>query len=72
MLAPVSPGEEDAGASEDQSMECENQGESEEDHVAVQAIKCMTRPSKEDVEEHMINHIPFMPWCPHCVRGAAR
>ena len=30
------------------------------------------RPSKREIEEHMVTHIPFRSWCPHCVRGKAR
>ena len=30
------------------------------------------RPSKKEVEEHMMTHIPYRSWCPHCVRGKAR
>ena len=30
------------------------------------------RPSKNDIEEHMMTHIPFRSWCPHCVRGKAK
>ena len=28
-------------------------------------------PSKEEVDEHMLTHLPFRSWCPHCVRGRA-
>ena len=27
------------------------------------------RPSTKEVEEHMVTHMPFRSWCPHCVRG---
>ena len=27
------------------------------------------QPSKEEVEQHMVTHLPFRDWCPHCVRG---
>ena len=30
------------------------------------------KPSKKEVEEHMITHIPFRDWCPHCVRGKSK
>ena len=29
-------------------------------------------PTKEEVEEHNLTHLPFRNWCPHCVRGAGR
>ena len=30
------------------------------------------KPSKEEVDEHMLTHLPFRSWCPHCVRGKPR
>ena len=30
------------------------------------------QPSRKEIEEHMLTHIPFRSWCPHCVRGKAR
>ena len=30
------------------------------------------KPSKREVEEHMLTHIPFRDWCPHCVRGKSK
>ena len=29
-------------------------------------------PSKKDREEHEATHLPFRPWCEHCVRGSGR
>ena len=26
-------------------------------------------PSKQEVLEHQLTHIPFRLWCPHCVAG---
>ena len=26
-------------------------------------------PSKEEVEEHNMTHLPFRSWCQHCVKG---
>ena len=28
-------------------------------------------PTQKEWEEHMILHMPFRAWCPHCVRGRA-
>ena len=30
------------------------------------------RPSQREVDEHMLTHIPFRSWCPHCVRGKSK
>ena len=29
-------------------------------------------PSRQEIIEHNITHIPFRAWCPHCVRGKAK
>ena len=26
-------------------------------------------PSKQEIEEHNITHLPYRSWCPHCVAG---
>ena len=26
-------------------------------------------PSRDEVNEHNITHLPYRSWCPHCVRG---
>ena len=30
------------------------------------------KPSQKEIDEHMITHIPFRDWCPHCVRGKSK
>ena len=30
------------------------------------------RPTKDEVEAHMITHVPYRSWCPHCVRGKSK
>ena len=29
-------------------------------------------PSRQEVQEHELTHIPYRSWCAHCVRGAGR
>ena len=29
-------------------------------------------PSRQEYHEHMVTHVPYRSWCPHCVRGLAR
>ena len=48
--------------------ECENEEEGEMPKYR----STEPRPSKREMEEHMLTHIPFRTWCPHCVRGKAR
>ena len=38
----------------------------------VKTAKAPAKPSKEEVDEHMVTHLPFRSWCPHCVRGKSK
>ena len=29
-------------------------------------------PSKAEISEHQLSHLPYRSWCPHCVKGRAR
>jgi hypothetical protein len=29
-------------------------------------------PSKAEIEEHMLSHLPYRNWCEHCVKGRGR
>ena len=29
-------------------------------------------PSEEEVKEHMITHLPYRNWCPHCIKGRGK
>jgi hypothetical protein len=53
--------------------EDENEGEAfGQDAGDLRTMKKMTNPklpSKEDVEAHELNHLPYRNWCPHCVKG---
>ena len=31
-----------------------------------------TMPSQEEVEAHMLTHVPYRSWCKRCVRGKAK
>ena len=40
--------------------------------MAPRACSSPARPSEEEVSNHMLCHLPFRSWCPHCVRGKAK
>lgn len=47
-------------------------GESE--HAEAQAAvtpKSPVLPSESEIREHCLTHLPFRPWCRHCIRGKA-
>ena len=29
-------------------------------------------PSRKEVEDHYLTHVPYRNWCPHCVRGRGK
>ena len=46
--------------------------EEEEETVAARFRRLEDQPTKEEIEEHNIDHAKFRAWCPHCVRGKAK
>ena len=46
--------------------------EAEEEHVAPGALRDPGQPSPAERAEHDLTHIPYRPWCKHCVRGRAK
>ena len=48
--------------------------EEEEDEEGIKAKGALvpTMPSQEEVEAHMLTHVPYRSWCKHCVRGKAK
>ena len=30
------------------------------------------QPTAQEIAEHMVCHVPFRAWCPHCVSGKAK
>ena len=34
-------------------------------------LKDTVKPSPDEVAVHMVSHLPYRDWCPHCVRGRA-
>ena len=49
----------------------ENSEDTHDDEEARQpnTRKVPIQPSQEEVDKHMVTHLPFRDWCPHCVRG---
>ena len=45
---------------------------SEEEGMRPKVKKTPPMPSINEVEEHMVTHIPFRDWCAHCVRGNSK
>mgnify|MGYP001458192757 CR=1 FL=1 len=45
--------------------------EEAEEARKVKYMKCPHEPSQLEVEDHMINHMPYRSWCEHCIKGRA-
>ena len=39
--------------------------------AAMRVATGLIKPSRKDIEEHMICHIPYAPWCKYCVAARA-
>ena len=48
--------------------EAEGEGD-EEESVVPNNIPNPRTPTKYEIEQHNLCHIPYRNWCPHCVRG---
>ena len=45
------------------------QEEEEEEEEAVRGRKDPAEPSRDERARHELTHVPFRPWCRHCVSG---
>ena len=50
----------------------EGQGEQEEEHERQRVVRRPDSPTKLEIAEHNVSHIPFRPWCRHCVNGKGK
>ena len=41
--------------------------DAEEEHEPPRAVRNPGQPTPAEVAEHNLTHIPFRPWCTHCV-----
>ncbi len=49
----------------------EDEDEEEMADRDVPILRTPYEPTRNDIEEHMVMHMHFRSWCPHCVRGRA-
>ena len=52
-------------------MEAEDQKRQDDEGLRPMAIRDEHGPTEQEIDEHMITHIPFRSWCPFCVMGKA-
>ena len=46
--------------------------DAEQGAVALRPLPTPVEPSSEEIEAHMLTHLPYRSWCPHCVRGKGK
>ena len=67
------PGEPEAPTAHEQQegedADVEEDVEEEKTAPAVRVARSPGDPTPREIEEHMVTHMPFRSWCPHCVRG---
>ena len=44
----------------------------EQGAVALRPLPTPVEPSSEEIAAHMLTHLPYRSWCPHCVRGKGK
>ena len=69
MMRPFNPDIEEGGEGDRTT---ENREEAEEEGLVPKIKKVAVKPTQEEVERHMVTHIPFREWCPHCVAGKSK
>ena len=59
----------EAPGNQDGDIIADSEGEEECGTRAPKKIHNPTLPTQAEVDEHMLTHVPFRSWCPHCVKG---
>ena len=61
------------GAHENFDEEIANRSEDDNNEsVPANAAPRPKRPSKAEMDEHMLSRLPYRSWCAHCVKGKAK
>ena len=67
MMIPFDPSNEGGKEEESVKRETEELGERR-----CKAVKVEKMPSQEEIDEHMVTHLPYRSWCKFCVAGKAK
>ena len=67
---PVSP-DTQQGPEKDKEMEDVSEEVVCEEVRAPVTVRNPLNPTRKEIEEHEVTHIPFRSWCKHCIRGRA-
>ena len=70
-LAPVEGADDTAmGKDSEESAEpCELEDEDDSKARRAKGVTDVKKPSRNEVDQHELTHLPFKSWCRHCVRG---
>ena len=64
--------DDDTGMEEEGRPEAQGEMEGETGQSAHRILRKPQEPTQKEFEEHMVLHLPFRAWCPHCVKGRAK
>ena len=56
------------GEEEEETKEKEME-DSAKEGMRARLVKAGHAPTDKEIEEHVVNHLPFRSWCRHCVKG---
>ena len=54
------------------SDKCVSPVEESEEAITAKVLPSPSPPSRQEMLEHNITHVPFRNWCPHCLAGKAK
>ena len=77
MMRPFDPEEDNQGGTMDNPARDDPSDNGHEEEAGEEAVQPSVRvspkqPSTAEVESHMVTHLPFREWCPHCVKGKSK
>ena len=69
LMGPVGQEEPEGAVAEPADAEPAEAAEAAEPERKPRVVPAPQRPTAEEVLEHNVTHMPYRPWCPHCVKG---
>ena len=54
---------------EEEEKEKEAQDDSNREAQRAKYIRPGYNPTQQEIDEHMVSHLPYRVWCAHCIRG---
>ena len=66
----VSPQDEDQPKNPDDTLQAFEEVEAKgEEAIPARGLPSPTQPTRKEIQEHVLTHLPLRSWCGHCLRG---